>query len=144
MITLNEIKAHLTPEQMKVAQGIVENEFLGKKKLSYEDLAESLGISTRTLYNWRRDRYFTLYQSYLADHELDNFMPTAVAKLKESIEGRSSNGIPSMKALELYLKLTGRLVDKKEIVKSEEHTSRVRVTREDISKDLANLDKMLN
>ncbi|MEC1157554.1 phBC6A51 family helix-turn-helix protein [Cytobacillus horneckiae] len=144
MITLGEIKSQLTPEQMKAAQALVDNEFAGKSKRSYEEIAEGLGVTVRTLYTWRQDRYFTLYQTYLADHALDNFMPTAVAKLKESIEGRSSNGIPSMKALELYFKLSGRLVDKKEIVKSEEPTSRVRVTREDISRELAELDKLLN
>lgn len=144
MITLEEIKGHLTPQQQKIARTLVDNEFLGKKKQTLEEIAEQEGLSVRTLYNWRQDRYFILYQNYIADSALDGFMPTAVAKLKESVEGRSNNGIPSMKALELYFKLAGRLIDKKEVIAQPDETSRVRVTRQDISRELAELDKLLN
>ncbi|HEO8419796.1 TPA: hypothetical protein VBX77_001769 [Yersinia enterocolitica] len=122
MVTISEIKAQLTIQQMNTAQ--------------------ELGIGVRTLYEWRQNRSFLLYQSYIADTRLDQFMPTAIAKLQESIEGRSNNGIPSMKALELYFKLSGRLIDRKEIVRSDAPRSLGR-SNEEIERDLEELDKLL-
>jgi len=142
VVTISEIKAQLTVQQMNAAQLLVENEFAGKQKRTYEEIAEELGIGVRTLYEWRKNRAFTLYQSYIADNRLDQFMPTAIAKLQESIEGRSNNGIPSMKALELYFKLSGRLIDRKEIVQSETPKSASR-SDEDIRRDLEELDRLL-
>lgn len=142
MITLSEIKSSLTIQQMNAAQILVDNEFAGKQKRTYEEIAEEIGVTARTLYEWRKNRAFLLYQNYITDNAIDSFMPTAIAKLQESIEGRSNNGIPSMKALELYFKLSGRLIDRKEIVQSETPKTSVR-SDEEIRRDLEELNKLL-
>lgn len=140
---LTDIRANLTLQQTQVAQLIVDNEFAGKQKRTFDEIAEDAGISVRTLFEWRQDRWFIQYQNYIADNTLDAFVPTAMAKLFEAIEGRSNNGAGSIKAIELFMKLNGRLVERRQIVTLDEDAQRERPSRDEIAKELEHLSKYL-
>jgi transcriptional regulator with XRE-family HTH domain len=144
MATLNDLKEHLTPQQQMAAHLLVANEFAGKEKKSQEELAEEIGVSRQTLHNWRTDNAdFIRYQSALTDMKLDSYRSLVDARLMTLIErGPSNNGIPSIKAIELYYKLSGRLVERKEISTNSEQEGR-RLTQEEIAKGLEELNESL-
>lgn len=141
MITFEELKTKLTSEQRKAAELITANDFSGKKdKKTFEEIAEEVGISSRQLYTWRQNPNFTQYMSAISDRELENYRSLADSQLIKLIQGTSNNGLPSIKALELFYKLEGRLVDKSVVMTSNDSNSKM--SQEDISKELDKLDKI--
>jgi transcriptional regulator with XRE-family HTH domain len=143
-ITIEELKSKLTPQQRLAAQMLADNEFAGKKKKTLEQIAEEVGVTVRTLYEWRQNRYFILYQNTFADNRLESFQPVAISRLLGLIEhGASNNGIPPIKALDLYFKLTGKLVDKHEVVQQIDNDRKSRLSRAEIDKQLNKLDQYL-
>lgn len=142
-LTLSELKSRLSAEQLKAADLLVANDYELKKKRSYDDVAADLGISVRTLYNYRQDPNLIKYCAYISETKLDSFTPTVDAKLMELIEnGASNNGIAPIKALELFYKLNGRLVERREVVQTEEGTAK-RITDDELQRGLDELDAML-
>lgn len=111
--SLTQIKAELDPRQQKAAMLIVENEFLTKEtgRRSLEDIAQEIGVSRQSLHTWRQSPYFRAYMNHLSDERLDSRRAEVDAALFKLIQG-GNNGLPAIKALELYYKLSGRLVDK--------------------------------
>lgn len=107
----------LTDEQQQAAQLLVEGNFskiYGLKKHTYEEVAEAAGISDKTLRRWRNDQKFIEYQSYVTSLYSASLRPLVEAQLMKAIIG-NHNGQPSVKAIELWLKLQGILIDKKEM-----------------------------
>jgi len=144
-ITLSQLKARLSPQQQAAAELIVANEFATKgEKKTYEEIAEEVGVAIRTLYNWRQSPDFTRYMSVISDNKLDNYRALADAQLIKLIKGTSNNGIPAIKALELYYKLSGKLVDRRESVVVNESDRKPRVSREEVEKELDKLNDILN
>lgn len=143
MVTFEELKTRLTPAQRKAAELIVNNDFAGKAdKKTLEEIAEEVGISQRYLYTWRQDPDFTRYMSAISDGELANYRSLADSQLIKLIKGTSNNGLPAIKALELFYKLEGRLVDRS-VVMSNEISRKPSMSQEDISKELDKLDKLI-
>ncbi|MGC4378313.1 phBC6A51 family helix-turn-helix protein [Fictibacillus sp. Mic-4] len=144
MKTLDDLKHGLTDQQLLAAQLLVSNEFAGKEKRKLEEIAEEVGVSRVALWNWRKkDLRFIEYMSALSDITLDSYRSVADAQLMKLIKGTSNNGLPAIKALELYYKLSGRLVDKREIV-TKENDAPVRKTKQEIAEELRKLDELLN
>lgn len=144
MVTFEELKLLLTPAQRKAAELIVANDFAPKgEKKNLDDIAEEVGVDRRTLYNWRQNSDFTRYMSAISDNKLDNHRSLADSQLIKLIEGTSNNGIASIKALELFYKLSGRLEDKRTVTINEENRKPT-MTREEVSKGLADLEKYVN
>ena len=144
MITFDELKLLLTPAQRKAAELIVANDFAPKgEKKNLDDIAEEVGVDRRTLYNWRQNSDFTRYMSAISDNKLDNHRSLADSQLIKLIEGTSNNGIASIKALELFYKLNGRLEDKRTVTINDEERKPT-MTREQVSKGLADLERFVN
>lgn len=144
MMTFEELKLLLTPRQRKAAELIVNNDFAPKgEKKNLDDIAEEVGVDRRTLYNWRQNSDFTRYMSAISDNKLDNYRSLADSQLIKLIEGTSNNGVASIKALELFYKLSGRLEDKRTVTINEENRKPT-MTREQVSKGLADLEKYVN
>lgn len=101
----------LTPKQREAAAALVENEFKGKgEKLTLIELAESLGISERTLYEWRTaNPSFNAYKESICDSVMKSRLEFIDAQLMKLVEGTSNNGTPSIKAIELAYKRNGKL-----------------------------------
>lgn len=116
-ITLEALKAKMTPKHLLAAELILENEFRAKgDKRTYEEIATEAGIAPRTLYNYRQEPEFVQYLAAISDTKLDGYRSMADAQLVKLMNGTSNNGTPSIKALELYYKIIGKLVDKREVV----------------------------
>jgi hypothetical protein len=147
MATLKELQENLTPQQQMAAHLLIANEFAGKEKRTQEELSEEIGISRMTLHNWRtEDIDFIRYQAALTDMKLDSYRSLVDARLMTLIEkGPSNNGIPSIKAIELYYKLSGRLVERKEVTQfTELQTERPpRLSDEEVAQGLEELNKLL-
>lgn len=143
-LTMQQMESQLEPLQVKAARMLIDNEFADKDgKKSLGDIADELEITPRTLYNWRQMPMFAAYQNALAEFISYSFAPTALAQLHKAIEGTSNNGMPSIKALELWFKVEGRLVGRQEIYSKIEQTTRT-LTREETSEGLAGLDRFID
>lgn len=119
-LTLDQLKAKLTPVKQKAAELILEREYAAKgEKATFEGIAEELGVTERTLYEWRKDAYFIQYLAVISDQKLDNYRGLADAQLIKLIQGTSNNGLASIKALELYYKLAGKLVERRETINTD-------------------------
>jgi transcriptional regulator with XRE-family HTH domain len=144
MATLDELRDRLTPQQQMAANMYVANEFAGKEKKTQDELAEEIGITRQGLHKWRTENLdFIRYQSALTEFKLESYRTLVDAKLISLIEkGPSNNGIPSIKAIELFYKLNGRLVDRSEVVTVASEAT-PRLTREEVTKGLDELNDML-
>lgn len=143
-LTMQQMESQLEPAQVKAARMLIDNEFADKDgKMTLEEIADTLEITPRTLYNWRKNPMFAAYQNALADYESYRFAPTVLSQLHNAIIGTSNNGVPSIKAIELWLKTQDRLVDRKEIHSQIEQTTRT-ISREEVSEGLAGLDRFID
>lgn len=104
-------ESKLLQGQREAAIALIEQEFTPKaQRKTKEALAEELGISRKTLYNWdTRDTNFINYKNYLASDFMDSHLSLVYRKLIESIERGSVKGI------ELYLKRIGDLDQHSEV-----------------------------
>ncbi|MGP4080982.1 phBC6A51 family helix-turn-helix protein [Pseudalkalibacillus sp. R45] len=142
MTTLDELKRGLDDRQLLAAQLLVNNEFAGKERRHQEDIAEEIGVSRQTLWEWRKkDQRFISYMSALSDMTLDSHRSLADAQLIKLIKGTSNNGLASIKALELFYKLSGRLIDKREVKVDDNYVPRK--SREEVAQELRELNDML-
>ncbi|MEK4230722.1 phBC6A51 family helix-turn-helix protein [Solibacillus sp. FSL H8-0538] len=121
--TLDALKAKLTPGQLRAGELLLEKEYAPKgEKATYAEIAEQVGIDTSTLYHWRQNSDFVQYLAAVSDTKLDSARAAADAQLMRLVNGTSNNGMASIKALELYYKLIGKLVDKREVVSTPKET----------------------
>ncbi|USK69888.1 phBC6A51 family helix-turn-helix protein [Peribacillus asahii] len=72
-ITLSELKARLSADQLRAAELLVANDYAGKAKKSYQEISDELGMSVRTLYNWRQEPDFIRYCAWISETKLDAF-----------------------------------------------------------------------
>jgi len=144
MITYEDLKLLLSAEQRHAAELIVANDFAPKgEKKNLDEIAAEIGIDRRTLYNWRQNADFTRYMAAISDNKLDNHRSLADSQLIKLIAGTSNNGVASIKALELFYKLNGRLEDKRTVTINDEERKPT-MTREEVSKGLADLERFVN
>lgn len=120
-LTLEQLKSKLTTNQLRAAELLLEKEYAPKgEKKTYAEIAAELGIDTSTLYHWRHNNDFVHYLAAVSDTKLDSARAVADAQLMRLVSGTSNNGNASIKALELYYKLIGKLTEKREIVQTTE------------------------
>lgn len=145
MVTYDELKQRLTPGQRLAAELIVDNDFAPKgEKKNLDEIAAEVGVDRRTIYNWRQNADFTHYMAAISDNKLENHRSLADSQLIKLIQGTfTNNGTPSIKALELFYKLSGRLVERSVVMTNDENR-RPTMTRDEISKELKELDKYVS
>lgn len=97
--------AAYTKEQIKAARLMATLD----EKLSNAEIAEQVGISERQLYRWKKDKKFMDLFTDLCEAEMDEFLSEAYRYLKKGVRSGS------VKFLELYLKRSGKLIDRKEV-----------------------------
>lgn len=104
-------EAKLRPKQREAALALIEKEFADKgERKSNDQIAEDLGITRMTLYNWdTRDRNFIEYKNYLAADFFDSYLPFVYKKLIDGIHHGS------MKGIEIFLKRRGELDSRSEV-----------------------------
>lgn len=137
----------LTPQQRLAAQTMVDNQFGlvsgDGSKLTNIELQERLDIGNDTFYKWRRDSDFIAYMNALADEELDVNRSEVYGQLLKAIRG-GANGIPSIKALDLYLRRHGLLTDRTVVEDARDDVRRPAKTDAQIAAEIAELDAMIN
>jgi DNA-binding MurR/RpiR family transcriptional regulator len=133
-----QLEAKLTAQQRKAALMLVENELADNTvSLSQDEIAEEVGVSRNTLFRWRtQNDDFRDYKNLLSDDFLSEQRTFVYKQLMKLIGGSQ----PSVKALDLYLRRHGLLTDR---VVTEDTTGNTN-TNEDIAKETAELDALLN
>ncbi|SKA88777.1 phBC6A51 family helix-turn-helix protein [Sporosarcina newyorkensis] len=143
-VTLAELKRRLKPKQLLAAELLVANEFETKEsRRTYEAIAEEVGITARCLYEWRQDPDFIRYSAAVSDTRLDSYRALADAQLIKLISGTSNNGLASVRGLELFYKLNGKLVEKREVVTHDKAAGQ-RLNDDDLRKGIEELNEMLD
>ncbi|MGQ8813080.1 phBC6A51 family helix-turn-helix protein [Bacillus sp. NA_165.1] len=136
---LRDLRQEITDEQAQAAVKLVENSFAGRERKTLEEIAEELGISRTTLWAWSNDVNFTRYKEAFADQLLRDNIDLANGQLLALIRGDfTANKTPSIKALELFYKLSGKLVEKKEITTN---VDKPKVSQSEVEQELAELGK---
>lgn len=136
---LRDLRQEITEEQAQAAVKLVENSFAGKERKTLEEIAEELGVSRTTLWTWSNDVNFTRYKEAFADQLLRDNIDLANGQLLALIRGDfTANKTPSIKALELFYKLSGKLVEKKEITTN---VDKPKVSQSEVEQELAELGK---
>jgi hypothetical protein len=145
MATLKELQENLTPQQQMAAHLLVANEFAGKEKRTQEDLAEEIGISRKHLHTWRtEDIDFIRYTAALSEMKVESYTTLVDAKLIYLIEhGPSNNGIPSIKAIQEFNRLRGRVVNRTEVSQLTDEPARKRLSDEEVAQGLDELNDLL-
>ncbi|MBY0158184.1 hypothetical protein H0178_20705 [Cytobacillus firmus] len=142
------LEAQLTPQQQRAAQLIVNNEWAellnedGKKR-TMKELADELGIARSTIFEWKAQEGFAAYVNYLTERQLDAMRSEVYVQLMRAIRG-GANGIPSVKALDLYMRRYGLLTDRTVVEDARESIETKRKTDEEIRKEIAELDAMVS
>lgn len=126
---LRELETKLTREQIESARLLSVNQFLpkatslpaeelaeareaGMVRLTYEEIANKCGISSRHLYRWRNfDENFIAYTNGLSTQSFMSNLPEVMQKhLDMMLKGQGS-----MKGIELFYKFGGLLIDRQEV-----------------------------
>lgn len=125
----------LTPIKQRAALALVENDFAGKDRLSQEQLADKLGLSRQTLYNYRNDPDFIAYMQSLSDKKLGEARAKVDAKLLDMIDKNS------IRAIQLYYQQQGLLVNKSEVTRYD--GNKTQLTQEQITEGIDDLARKL-
>lgn len=136
------LEAQLTPQQRKAANLMAENEWAGilegVEKKTMQEIADEIGVGRRTLYEWRDKQNFVDYLNYVSDTQFSAMRSTANAAVMRLIKSGS------VKALDLFYKRHGLLTSVTEIKDSREGDEPKRKTDDEIRKEIADLDAMIN
>lgn len=99
------------PGQREAAIALVEYEFTPKEeRKTKEEIAEELGITRMTLYNWdTKDENFIAYKNHIASNFVDSNLAFVHKKLLDAIDQGS------VRAIDLFYKRMGELTDQQEI-----------------------------
>jgi hypothetical protein len=138
---LKALEAKLTEQQKKAAFMLVENDLKSNKdplKLTYEQIAEEVGVSYKTIWSWRtQNRNFIAYKNEIADDFLSDKRSRVYGQLLKLIEGEQ----PSVKAIDLFMRRFGLLTEKQITVNEDASGSR---SNEDLARELEDLDELLD
>ncbi|MGF7033749.1 hypothetical protein J2T17_004697 [Paenibacillus mucilaginosus] len=141
------LEAQLNPQQRRAAQLIVQNDWAelsedGRKK-TMQELSDEIGIARSTLFEWKKSEEFTDYVNFLTDLQLDSMRSVVNTQLMKAILG-GNNGLPSVKALDLYFRRHGLLTNVEVIEERRDRFETRRKTDEEVRQDIAGLDALLN
>lgn len=101
------MKNQLTENQRRCAEILATNDV---HKMTTEDIAEQLGVSTRTIYRWKRDPEFIRYKNQISDTVMEDFLSDAYVQLRALLtEGKSEK--TKLEAIKLVLQNRGKLKD---------------------------------
>lgn len=142
------LESQLKPQQRLAAELYVANGWaevtleLGGKK-TMQELADTIGIARSTLYEWFKDESFIAYVNYLTDAQLDSMRQEVNVALMKAIRG-GPNGLPSVKALDLYFRRHGLLTNVEVIDDRRDTVEHRRKTDEEVRASIAELDALVN
>ncbi|MFP7479461.1 phBC6A51 family helix-turn-helix protein [Terribacillus saccharophilus] len=144
MPSLKDYEKALDPTHAKAARLLVENQFrLKNERQTMDEIASEVGVSRQSIHNWQKNGDFIRYMDALSEQQLAIHKPMVDSQLMKAIRGDAqNNGLPSMKALELFYKLSGRLAERHEMFFSDKPTTRKAFTEEEYEAELEKLAKL--
>lgn len=110
----------LKPEQSKAISLLIYRDVSG---MTFQEIAEDIGVSVRTLYRWKKDSAFTVELLKQAEIVQRSFLPEAYIELRRIISDKTVADNNRLKGIEIYLKNQGRLKDVKEQIITVEERS---------------------
>jgi AcrR family transcriptional regulator len=138
------LEAQLTPQQIKAAELMAENEWAGIiegiDKKTMEQIAAEVAVSRRTLYVWTSKREFGDYLNELSDAQYSAMRRTANAAVMKLIKAAN----PSVKALDLYYRRHALLTDRSIVEDAKDEAERKRKTDDEVRQEIADLDALVN
>jgi hypothetical protein len=141
MSRLKDLEAKLTEQQRKAAYMLVENDLKSNKdetKLNYEQIAEEVGVSYKTVWTWRtKNRNFIDYKNEISDDFLSEKRSKVYGQLLKLIEGEQ----PSVKAIDLFMRRFSLLTDKQLVETNDGNQQR---SDDEIKRQLDELDDLLD
>jgi hypothetical protein len=141
--TLKDYEKALSPLQVQIANELHENDYRKHTdKLTMQQIADSLGVSRTTLYTHKNNVAVIKYMELLSERTLTQFRAKADAGLIKLIDDGSGR-LPSVKALQLYYTMLGRLVTKTQEVTADDEDSMPRLTQSEIDEELRKLKDLL-
>ncbi|GAA4867649.1 hypothetical protein GCM10023310_54250 [Paenibacillus vulneris] len=137
---------NLTVQQKKVAQLLVDNEFGlltdGGKKLPIDEVAAMGGVARSTIYEWKKKSEFRAYMTSLAEEEFEAGRAEVYAGIMKLVRG-GNNSMPSVRALDLYMRRYGLLTDK-HVVETAEDVRKRAISEHERALALEKLDRLLD
>lgn len=141
MASRKELESRLNANQRKAAFLLVENELKPtEERLTHEEIAAEVGITRQGLYKWRtQNKTFIEYKNLIADDFLSEARPAVYAALLALIKPKG-NQMPSVKAIDLFMRRFGLLTDKVDMTGGDSEGGR---TSEKLKKELDEIDELL-
>jgi len=101
------LEERLNADQLKAIYMLLDNELKPEgERLTQEEIAAACNVNRATLYRWRtQNQDFIDYRREVTRNYISDMSGLFLKSLRRSIEG--TNGIPSMKALDLFAKVEG-------------------------------------
>jgi len=141
-LTVKELEKRMQAEHVRACYLLVENDFKPKaEQKTTQEIAEELGVSRTTLYKWRNRDDVIKLQGLLSERQMDTYRSKVDRALLRLIDD-GSDRLPSVKAIELYYKLKGLMIDRSVVGSTEEDVS-PRITQAELDAELEELNKML-
>lgn len=138
---LKELEAKLTDQQRKAAFMLVENDLKTNKddtKLTYEEIAEEVGVSYKTIWEWRKkNRNFIAYKNEISDDFLSDNRAKVYGQLMKLIDSPN----PSVKAIDLFMRRFGLLTEKSVVENVDANANR---SEDAIADSISELDDLLD
>jgi AcrR family transcriptional regulator len=142
-LTKKELEKRMSANEKKVAYLLVENEFADKAdKRTMQELADELGISRTALYNLKNKPDVARLMNMISDEYMDAFKVKVDKALTRLIDD-GSDRLPSVKAIELFYKLKGLMIDRSITGSSEDEVMPNRLTQAELDAELKKLEDLL-
>lgn len=132
------LESRLDGRQMKAALLCVEREFAGEEdRRTFEEIADEVGISRNTLYEWRtQNRAFIEYANYVADEFLSSHRAFVYRQLMKTIAGSQ----PSVKGIDLYFKRHGLITQQVAVETKDAAAAR---SNDELEQEIEELNELL-
>ncbi len=133
VFVMSKVDLRQFSEKQLIAIGLLSQP--NKAGFSFEEIAEQSGISVRQLHRWRKDPTF---KQAVVEQSLENVKEVIPNVLKAHVKRAESGNV---KAIELFYKLFGLLVEKQEI---EQTVSSNEKNNEDLANELEELKSLID
>jgi hypothetical protein len=142
-LTKKDLEKRMTANEKKVAYSLVANEYTDKaERKTMQAIADELGISRTALYNIKNKPDVSRLMCMLSDEHLDVFKVKVDKALTRLIDD-GSDRLPSVKAIELFYKLKGLMIDRSITGTSEDEVMPQRMTQAELDAELKKLEDLL-
>lgn len=111
-LTKKDLEKRMSANEKKVAYALVANEYTDKaERKTMQEIADELQISRTALYNLKNKPDVARLMGMFSDEYMDAFKVKVDMALTRLIDD-GSDRLPSVKAIELYYKLQGLMIDR--------------------------------